>query len=124
MAYATVQDVQASMSHQMTPDEQGICSSLLDRAVIYIDNANAQASEAAKKEVSIRMVSRAMNFDSDIPMGATQGSMSALGYSQSWTMGSNASTGELYLGKQEKRLLGVGALIGASDPLCYLEGSV
>ena len=124
MAYATVADVQASMSHQMSEAEQNQCSALLDRAVIYIDGANAQASDAAKKEVSIRMVSRAINVDSDIPLGATQGSMAALGYSQSWTMGTNASAGELYLSKQEKKLLGVGTFIGASDPLTYLEGSV
>lgn len=124
MAYATVEDVQASMSHQMTTQEQNICSALLDRAVIYIDSANADASDAAKKEVSIRMVSRCINTDSDIPMGATQGSIAALGYSQSWTMGGNASANQLYLGKEERKILGVGDRIGASDPLCVLEGSV
>lgn len=122
MAYATVQDVQARMSHQMTTDEQNICSALLDASVIYIDEANESASDAAKKEVTIRMVVRALSFDSDIPIGASQGSMSALGYVQSWTMGQSASVGELYLGKQEKKLLGVGNLIGASNP--YARESV
>ena len=50
-------------------------------------------------------------------MGATQGSMSALGYTQSWTMGSNGSTGELYLSKLEKKLLGIGDRIGSRSPL-------
>ena len=49
-------------------------------------------------------------------MGATQGTATALGYSQSWTMGSGSS-GELYLSKLEKKLLGVGSKIGARSPL-------
>lgn len=122
MAYATVQDVQASMSHQMSEAEQSQCSALLDRAAIYIDAANADASDAIKKEVSIRVVTRCINTDSDIPMGATQGSMAALGYSQSWT--SSDGVAQIYFDKTEKKLLGIGNKIGASDPLTYLEGSV
>ena len=49
-------------------------------------------------------------------LGATQGTATALGYSQSWTMGSGAS-GELYLSKLEKKLLGVGSRVGARSPL-------
>ena len=55
-------------------------------------------------------------MDAGIPMGATQGSMSALGYSQSWTIGSG-SAGELYLGKLEKKLLGCGNSIGSYSPV-------
>ena len=44
------------------------------------------------------------------------GTATALGYSQSWTMGSGSS-GELYLSKLEKKLLGVGSKIGARSPL-------
>lgn len=50
------------------------------------------------------------------PMGATQGSASAMGYTQSWTM-SGGSSGELYLSKLEKRLLGLGSRVGAHSPL-------
>ena len=50
------------------------------------------------------------------PMGATQGTATALGYSQSWTM-SGGSSGELYLSKLEKKLLGVGSRVGARSPL-------
>ena len=49
------------------------------------------------------------------PMGASQGSASALGYSQSWTM-SGGSAGELYLSKLEKKLLGYGGRVGAHSP--------
>ena len=124
MAYATTADVQDRMTKQMSQSELSVCSKLLDDAAVIIDAYNASAALDAKKLVSINMVIRAMNTDEDIPVGATQGSMSAMGYSQSWSMGSN-SVGELYIGKQEKRLLGVGNSIGASNPLAIrTEGSV
>lgn len=124
MAYATVSDVQARMSETMDSTQQNICTNLLDDAAVIIDVYNADAMLDAKKLVSIRMVLRAMNIDPDIPVGATQGSMSALGYSQSWTMGSNTSVGELYLGKLEKKLLGVGEMIGSGGPLQDMIGGV
>lgn len=121
MAYATVADVQARITHAMTSDEQAICSALLDDAAVLIDSysAAASASAAAKKTVSCRMVMRALSDFSgsdSVPMGATQGSMSGLGYSQSWTISSGAS-GELYLSKGDKRMLGVGNQIGAYSPV-------
>jgi len=41
------------------------------------------------------------------PMGASQGSATALGYTQSWTM-SGGTSGELYISRTERRLLGAG----------------
>lgn len=119
MAYATVEDVQKRMVRQMSSDEQTICSTLLDDAAIMIDDYNENANLDRKQIVSCRMVSRALGdgSSSGVPLGATQGSMSALGYSQSWTMGTGASVGELYLGKAEKRLLGVGNKIGSYSPV-------
>lgn len=117
MAYATVSDVQARMIRQMSTDEQSVCSNLLDDAAVIIDAYNVNAAADAKKLVSVRMVTRAMGdgTDAGIPMGATQGSMSALGYSQSWTIGAG-SAGELYLGKLEKKLLETGDHIGSYSP--------
>ena len=114
MAYATVSDVQARMTRQMSVAEQSVCSNLLDDAAVIIDAYNSAADTDAKKLVSVRMVTRAMGdgTDAGIPMGATQGSMSALGYSQSWAIGAG-SAGELYLGKLEKKLLGYGNAIGS-----------
>ena len=114
MAYATYQDVQARISRTLTADEQAICTTLLDDAGVIIDSFNANASTDIKKIVSCRMVIRSIGdgTDYDIPVGATQGSMSGLGYSQSWTI-SNGSTGELYLAKLEKELLGRGNAIGS-----------
>ena len=118
MAYATYSDVQARMNRTMSTDEQAICTTLLDDAAVIIDAYNADAQADSKKVVSCRMVIRALGDGepSGIPMGATQGSMSGLGYSQSWTM-SNGSTGELYLAKLEKKLLGVGDKIGSYSPI-------
>lgn len=117
MAYATVSDVQARMTRAMSESEQGVCSNMLDDAAIIIDAYNSAADMGAKKLVSVRMVLRAIGdgTDAGIPMGATQGSMSALGYSQSWTIGAGTA-GELYLGKLEKKLLGCGDNIGSYSP--------
>ena len=117
MAYATVNDVQARMTRQMSEAEQGVCSNLLDDAAVIIDAYNSNADTGAKKLVSVRMVIRAIGdgTDAGIPMGATQGSMSALGYSQSWTISAGAA-GELYIGKLEKKLLGTGDKIGSYSP--------
>jgi hypothetical protein len=41
--------------------------------------------------------------------------MSALGYSQSWTIGSG-TVGELYIGKEDKKLLGASNKIGSYSP--------
>lgn len=123
MAYATVEDVQARMSRTLSPSEQNVCSNLLDDAAIIIDTYNVDATADSKKVVSCRMVMRAIG-DGDgggIPMGATQGSQSGLGYSESWTIGSG-SVGELYIGKLEKKLLGTDNNIGASNPLEVLTG--
>ena len=125
-AYATVADVQARMAHAMTEQEQSICSSLLDDAGVMIDIFAQEASTDAKKLVSCRMVLRAMgdlDGGSQVPVGATQGSMSALGYSQSWTMGSSGGTGELYFGKLEKQLLGLGNKIGSYSPVQELTAT-
>ena len=42
--------------------------------------------------------------------------MSALGYSQTWTM-PGGSTGELYLGKADRQLLGLSNSIGSYSPV-------
>lgn len=119
MAYATYSDVQTRLGVTFSSQEQGICTSLLGRAALMIDSykVSENASADAKKEVSINMVARVMNSSTaDVPIGATQGSMSGLGYSQSWTI-SNGATGELYFDKNDKRLLGVGNAIGSYSPI-------
>lgn len=117
-SYATVEDVQARMSRQMTTDEQAVCEKMLEDAAVIIDAYNPCAKEVNKFLVSCRMVQRAIGdgTNAGVPIGASQGSIAALGYSQSWTMGSG-STGELYLSKTEKQLLGGGSKIGSYSPV-------
>ena len=120
MSYATLEDVEARMSRALSETEESIATTLLDDAGVIIDTFNANATADAKKVVSCRMVIRALgdgSIDAGVPLGATQGSMSALGYSQSWTMGAGASVGELYLSKLDKQVLGYGNKIGSYSPI-------
>lgn len=117
MAYATIEDVKARTTRTLSEAEENVCTALLDDAAAIIDATGTSASEAAKMVVSCRMVLRALGDGSTdgIPIGATQGSMSGLGYSQSWTI-SSGSNGEVYLSKTEKKLLGLGNAIGSYSP--------
>ena len=49
-------------------------------------------------------------------LGGTQGTVSALGYSQAWSMSSGTS-GELYLSKLDKKLLRTSVKIGFRSPI-------
>ena len=122
MAYATVSSVEAGF-HSLSTAEAAKCDALLDEAAVIIDAYNASASIEIKEVVSCRMVRRALG-EADVqlvPMGASQGSASAGGYSQSWTIGSGGSVGELYLNKIDKNLLGTGNRACTISPL---EGMV
>ena len=119
MAYATVADVQARMSRTMSVDEKTRCGVLLDDAAVMIDQYNTSATADTKKKVSCRMLIRVMGDGADmgIPIGAVQGSMTGLSYTNSWTIGSGGATGELYVSKAEKKMLGCGNAIGSHSPL-------
>lgn len=118
-AYATLADVQARMTRPMLTTEVNPCLVMLEDAAVIIDAYNAEADADAKKIVSCRMVIRALGDgeSSGVPMGASQGSQTALGYTQSWTMQSGGSAGEMYLGRLDKKLLGVGDRIGSRSPV-------
>lgn len=117
-AYATVTDVTDRMVRELNEKEQTVVGNLLDDAAVLIDAYNVNASSDAKKIVSCRMVIRAIgDGSSEIPAGATQGTISALGYSQTWTMGANASVGQLYLDRTDKAMLGGGSKIGSYSPV-------
>ena len=118
MAYATVADVQERMINTMSEAQETVCAALLEDAAVLIDAYAPAADAEVKKVVSCRMVARAIGdgSDSGIPAGASQGSMSALGYSQSWTM-AGGSTGEVYMSKTERKMLGVGDRIGSYSPV-------
>ncbi len=120
MAYATVTDIEARTTRTYTNAEKSVLTVMLDDAAVLIDAYNEDATSDAKKVVSCRMVIRAFgdgDGESAYPLGATQGSMTAGGYTQSWTVGSGGSAGELYLSKIEKKLLGAGNAIGSYSPV-------
>ena len=116
MAYATIEQVEAGF-RELDADEREVCTALLEEAAVMIDAAAPDAGEEVKRVVSCRMVRRVIgSADAALaPIGTTQGTVSAGGYSQTWTVG--GTTGELYLGKAEKTMLGIGNRIGAQSPL-------
>lgn len=119
-AYASVEDVQSRLTYTMSDEQEDVCAVLLADAAVMIDAVALNASSDAKKVVSCRMVIRAIavaDASGGIPMGASQGSMSGIGYSQSWTIGSGGSVGELYLGKSDRQLLGLGNRVGSYSPV-------
>lgn len=118
MAYATVKDVEVGF-RTLDADEKARAEALLSEAAIMIDATNTIAQPDVLRLVSCRMVRRAIG-DADsmqaLPIGATQGSISAGGYAQSWTIG-GGSSGELYIAKAERKLLGLGNAIGSYSPV-------
>lgn len=110
MKYAKFSDIQDRCRKKI--DEENLCNALLEDAAVIIDTFNKLAPADAKKLVSCNMVIRAIGGgeDAQVPIGATQGTVSALGYSQTWSMSSGTS-GELYLSKIDKKLLRTGAKI-------------
>lgn len=118
-AYATLNDIEARTTRVYSSADEAVLTTMLEDAGVLIDAYNSSASADVKKIVSCRMVIRAFGDSDDItyPMGATQGSMTAGGYTQSWTVGSGGGAGELYLSKMEKKLLGCGNAIGSYSPV-------
>lgn len=113
MAYATYEDIQRR--NGMDVLDMDYVTALLDDAEVIVDAYNRNASEAAKKLVSCNMVIRTIGSrDEGVPIGTTQATTSAMVYSQTWT---NANgSGELYLTKLDKKILGVGNRIGCTNP--------
>jgi len=116
--YASVSDIESRMLRDLSTDEEAVAAVLLQDAAVLIDAASPNAPADAKKVVSCRIVIRALGDGNSagIPLGATQGSQSALGYTQSWTIGSGGGAGEIYLSKTDRQLLGTGNSIGSYSP--------
>lgn len=113
--YATVEDIRKRTDSAFSDE---LCETLLNDAAAIIDLYNDEADEEIKKIVSCRMVIRALpNSDESMPIGANQGTISALGYSQTWTMSQGATVGELYLNKLEKKMLGCASKVGSHSPI-------
>ena len=119
MAYATTADVQARMTRTLSADELSVCAALLDDAAVLIDGCAVSASAEAKLVVSCRMVIRAIGDGgaSGIPAGATQGQMSALGYSQ---IRSDGPFGPSFLRPKSCKLFQNPPFFSGAVPVCML----
>ena len=115
---ATVSDIQARMLRSLSADEKALAAQLLGDACVMIRAAAPNADAQAAKVVACRMVIRALGDGETggYPIGATQGSRTALGYSESFTISGGGGTGELYVSKSDRKLLGLGSAIGSYSP--------
>lgn len=111
MAFALVSDIE-SRWRDLSTDEESRAAVLIDDAsamlaaqVVVDDTDEKQA--ALLKTVCCNMVIRAMAATQAETFGVSNASMTAGSYTQSWTY-SNPS-GDMYLTKMEKKLLGIGS---------------
>ena len=107
------------MLRTLSNEELELCEKLLDDAAVIIDVFAPKAKTEAKQVVSCRMAIRVLGDgeETGVPIGASQGTQSALGYSQTWTYSSSGASGELYLSKLEKQILRRGNSIGSYSPV-------
>lgn len=113
MAYADVTDIEQRW-RALDADEQARAAVLLEDAsamlasMVTVDDSDQRQAQALKM-VCCNMVIRVMSAGTSAMFGATNASMTGGPYTQSWTY--EAPTGDMYLTKAEKALLGVSAMI-------------
>lgn len=119
MAFAEVSDIE-SRWRELSTDEQSRASVLIDdasamlTALVAIDTDDTEQAQLLK-HVCCSMVIRAMSATEADAFGASQMSMTAGPYSQSWNYAN--PSGDMYLTKLEKRLLGItSGYIGSIRP--------
>ena len=125
MAFADVFDIE-SRWRDLSEDEQARASVLLDDASAML-SAQVDVDEADEEQMKLlgivccSMVIRAMSATEADSFGADSMTMTAGPYSQSWSY--NNPTGDMYLTKLEKKLLGItSSYIGSIQPKiggCY-----
>lgn len=120
MAFADVSDLESRWRELSTEEEAranvllGDASAMLS-ALVTVDNSDYEQSELLKM-VCCDMVIRAMSATASDAFGVSQTSMTAGPYTQSFSY-SNPS-GDMYLTKLEKRLLGITtSYIGSIRPM-------
>jgi hypothetical protein len=108
MAYADVSDLEVRW-RTLTTDEQARAEALLDDAsamlatAVIVDDSDEQQA-ALLKIVCCNMVIRSMSTGGDM-YGVSQQSMTAVGFTQQFSYAN--PTGDLYITKAEKRMLGI-----------------
>lgn len=109
MAYAEVSDIETRW-RDLSTDEEARATALIDDAsamlaeLVDIRNGDEQQEELLKI-VCCNMVIRAMSASEFDAFGASQMSMTAGPYMQQFTYAN--PSGDMYLTKMEKRLLGI-----------------
>lgn len=114
--YVTVEEIENGY-RKLSDDESRLCTDLIAEASTLIDAYALSADEGIKKIVAKRMIRRAIASSGagTVPFGSNGGTVSAMGYSQSFTM--TGTVGEVYLSRAEKNMLGSKARIGFSSSL-------
>lgn len=103
--YGEVDDPEA-LEEVLMDATRAICAEL-DKAGIPYDGPDEGFADRLMQACR-SMAYRAMGPDSsEVPLGATQFSQGADGYTQSFTLGN--PYGDVYMTKAEKRLLGIGS---------------
>ena len=109
MAFADVSDIE-SRWRELSTDEEARATTLIDdasamlSALVAVDETDEEQAELLKM-VCCNMVIRAMSASEYDAFGASQMSMTAGPYTQQFTYAN--PSGDMYLTKMEKRLLGV-----------------
>jgi hypothetical protein len=119
MAFALVSDIEARWRNLSTTEETR-ASTLIDDAsamlasLVTVDVHDEQQA-ALLKTVCCSMVIRAMSSSEADNFGVSNASMTAGSYTQSWTY--KNPSGDMYLTKLEKKLLGIASgYIGSIEP--------
>ena len=120
MGFAEVSDIEARW-RELSTSEESRANVLIDDAsamlarLVDVDVADTRQLELLKI-VCCNMVIRAMSATESDSYGASNMSMTAGPYTQSWTYSN--PTGDMYLTRQEKRLLGIASsVIGTIRPM-------
>lgn len=119
MAYADVTDIEVRLGRTFTADETIQVQALLDGASAVLDklvDVDGSAEQADLLQfVCTNMVCRAVSAQGMDVLGASQASITAGAYTQSYSFAT--PSGDMYLTKLEKRLLGITTgYIGSIEP--------
>lgn len=124
--YATVSDIEVRW-RTLSASEQTKAAALISDATAIIDSLAGPAFECGEdwdekaKIVCCNMVIRAMSASASDAFGLSQSSMTAGPYSQSWSYAN--PSGDMYLTKLEKRMLGItSGYIGSIEPAIHRCG--
>ena len=110
MAYATITDLQNRLGRPLTSDEAARALILLDDAAVRLDAVCPPSTPPTDQELALRlmvsceMVKRAMIAPGGIGVQSVQQSAGPYSETKQYTN----PTGDLYLLKEERRLLGCG----------------